>query len=45
MKMKINTDSKAILQLNQEIHSEDYQTCKMELSLGNSSAKNSLSDA
>ena len=36
MKMNNNTDSKATLQLNQEIHSENCQTSKMELSYGNS---------
>ena len=36
MKMNNNTDSKATLQLNYEIHSENCQISKMELSLGNS---------
>ena len=36
MNMNHNTDSKATLQLNLEIHSENCQTSKMELYLGNS---------
>ena len=36
MNMNNNTDSKATLQLNEEIHSENCQTSKMELYLGNS---------
>ena len=36
MKMNNNTDSKATLQLNQEIQSQNCQTSKMELYLGNS---------
>ena len=36
MKMNNNTDSKATLKFNSEIHSENCQTSKMELYLGNS---------
>ena len=34
--MNNNTDSKATLQLNYEIYSENCQTSKMEISLGSS---------
>ena len=34
MKMNNNIDSKAALQLKQEIHSKNSQTSKMELCLG-----------
>ena len=43
MKMNNNTDSKATLQLNQEIQSQNCQTSKMELYLGNSQRLKSAS--
>ena len=36
MNINNNTDSMGTLLLNQEIHSENYQTSEMELYLGNS---------
>ena len=41
--MNNNNDSKAALQLNYEMHSENYQTFKMKLSLGNSQRLKSTS--